>query len=202
MTIKKDQIDENEENQQSELVTSQDVFAGESRRRFTRAGLAASGVVFTLASAPVLGCTAQSPSGFASGNLSHSGNTQSDACSPCYWCSKETWGHGIKRDSSSTKNDGTKFRVLFPTCSSGSKYYSSTCSDLIEGQSFDSANGYLGMYLVAAYLNSISGWTSFLPPAKIQQMFTEWQSHGYFSPSPGVQWNATKIVTYLKSTWF
>ena len=58
------------------------------------------------------------------------------------------------------------------------------------------------MYLVAAYLNSVSGWTNFLPPAKIQQMFTEWQAQGYFAPSPGVRWNAAQIVTYLKSTWY
>lgn len=177
-------------------------FSGESRRRFTKAGLATTGVLMTMASRPVLACTTQSPSGFQSGNQSHRGVPQSNyACSPCYWAGTTNWPANLKHDNPDKKNNGTKFQQVFTDCSKSSKYYGVTCSDLVAGLSFDNANYYIGMYLMAAYLNSASHWTPFLTTDKIRQMFTQWQSQGRFSPSPGVYWNAAQIVTYLKATW-
>ena len=59
----------------------------ESRRRFGKSGVAASGVILTLASRPVLaGWECLSPSGFQSGNLST--HVQPPLCegrTPGYW---------------------------------------------------------------------------------------------------------------------
>ena len=75
MTINLDKNDELEKQQLSQDVADQIKFSGESRRRFATSSLAASGIILTLASRPVLGQTAfcLSPSGFISGNTSQHG---------------------------------------------------------------------------------------------------------------------------------
>jgi hypothetical protein len=70
--------------------------------------------------------------------------------------------------------------------------------DLLTPQDFDTNK--LGMHLVAAYLNSISGLTPFLTVETLESMFTEWQAQGYFSPTATVHWNAAQIVDYLTQT--
>ncbi|MCU6434150.1 hypothetical protein LPB67_10255 [Undibacterium sp. Jales W-56] len=202
MTIQ-DQQTENDGRSLSELKSElAPQFPGEARRRFTKAGLATTGVLVTMASRPVLGCTTQSPSGFQSGNQSHRGVPQrSNACPPAYWAGTTHWPSGLKQDNPNKKNNGTKFQEIFTDCAKSSKYYGVTCSDLVAGQSFDSSNYYIGMHLMAAYLNSLNHWTPFLTTQKIRDMFTQWQSKGKFSPSSGVYWNAAQIVTYLKATW-
>lgn len=78
MTINVDQNDELEKQQLSQDTADQIKFSGESRRKFAMSGLAASGIILTLASRPVLGDTfCLSPSGFISGNTSQHG-----ACPP------------------------------------------------------------------------------------------------------------------------
>ncbi|TFH07790.1 MAG: hypothetical protein E4H07_08635, partial [Nitrosomonadales bacterium] len=73
--------------QLSECIEGKTKSIDPSRRRFTKSGLAASGVILTLASRPVLanlGC--KSPSGFVSGNVSAQGTPL--ACTgetPDYW---------------------------------------------------------------------------------------------------------------------
>lgn len=70
--------------------------------------------------------------------------------------------------------------------------------NLLSHQSFDKQN--LGMHLVASYLNAMAGWTSFLTVQRIQSMFSEWSSRGYFEPTAGVKWDAAQIVDYLQLT--
>lgn len=75
MTINVDQNDEPTKQQLSQDAADQIKFSGESRRRFATSGLAASGIILTLASRPVLGQTfCLSPSGFVSGNTSQHGD--------------------------------------------------------------------------------------------------------------------------------
>jgi hypothetical protein len=163
----------------------------ESRRRFGKSGLAASGVLLTLASRPVLGCeVCKSPSGFLSGNLStHGSPAICQGRSPGYWKNHQSWP---------IANRSTcKFSSAF-TCRPRSPYASVTMLTLLSHQSFDSNN--LGMHLVAAYLNAMQGWTPFLTVERIQSMFVEWQATGYFSPTAGVKWSAAQIVDYIKRT--
>lgn len=162
-----------------------------SRRRFGKSGLAASGVLITLASRPVLGTeVCKSPSGFLSGNLSTHG--PAPICkgrSPGYWKNHTKWP---------IPNRTTcKFSSVF-TCPRGSPYAKVTMLELLSHQSFDSQN--LGMHLVASYLNAVAGWTSFLTVQRIQSMFSEWSSRGYFEPTAGVRWDAAQIVDYLQLT--
>jgi hypothetical protein len=162
---------------------------GESRRCFTKSGLAVTGVLVTLASRPVLGSpVCKSPSGFLSGNLSTHGATPICAGrSPGYWKNNLSWPININ----------TKFSHVF-SCSPQSPYLTTTMLDLLTPQDFDKNN--LGMHLVAAYLNAVSGWTPFLSVEAIKSMFTEWQAQGYFSPTATVHWSAAQIVDYLTQT--
>lgn len=171
-------------------AVDQTKLASESRRRFGKSGLAASGIILTLASRPALGCSiCQSPSGFQSGNLSHHG--QATVCQgrpPSYW-----EGCGPRWP---TSCDG-KFGKVF-ACHHGSPYASVTLLEMVGGHGSDSHG--ICMYLTAAYLNAISGWTPFLTEETIQSIFTEWQAKGYFEPIATVKWYSAEIVNYLSGT--
>jgi hypothetical protein len=162
-----------------------------SRRRFGKSGLAASGVLITLASRPVLGTeVCKSPSGFLSGNLSTHGPAPiCQGRSPGYWKNHTKWPISNRTT--------CKFSSVF-TCPRGSPYAKVTMFELLSHQTFDSHN--LGMHLVASYLNAMAGWTSFLTVQRIQSMFSEWSSRGYFEPTAGVRWDAAQIVDYLQLT--
>jgi hypothetical protein len=170
----------------------------ESRRRFGMAGVAASGILLTLASRPVLGAEVlcKSPSGWLSGNNSiHGPAPVCTGVSPGYWKNHTTWPI--------PNRDTALFRFAFPSCASGSVYYDDTMLKLLDPQSYDKHN--LAMHLVAAYLNAVDGRTPFLPVATVQAMFTEWQNtgghpQGYYTPTAGVQWNASTIVAYITAT--
>lgn len=163
----------------------------DSRRRFGRSGLVASGVLATLVSRPVLGTqVCKSPSGFLSGNLSTHGKPP--ICmgrSPGYWKNRTNWPIPNRKT--------CLFSSVF-TCKSGTGYKTVTMFDLLSHKSFDSQN--LGMHLVAAYLNAKAGWTPFLTVERIQSMFSEWSATGYFAPTAGVKWNAAQIVDYIQRT--
>jgi hypothetical protein len=163
----------------------------ESRRRFGMAGLAASGVLATLASRPVLGAeVCKSPSGFLSGNLSTHGTPPVCAGrSPGYWKTHTNWPIPNRTT--------VKFKSVF-TCSKASPYYNITMFNLLDPQSFDQHN--LGMHLVSAYLNAKAGWTPFLTVERIVSMWAELKLTGYFTPTAGVKWNAEQVVDYLKKT--
>jgi len=171
-------------------VLEQSSTANPSRRRFAQSGLGISGVILSLASRPVLGAVVcKSPSGFLSGNASTHG--QQPVCqgrSPGYWKNHQgNWP--VATD--------TQFSSVFAS-SPSSVYAQYTFLQLLTPQQDDQHN--LGMHLVAAYLNAVSGWTPFLTVETILSMFSEWQSKGTFSPTATVQWTAPEIVYYLKAT--
>jgi len=200
----------------------------ESRRRFGKSGLAASGVILTLASRPVLaGWECLSPSGFQSGNVSSHG--QPALCSgrtPGYWQAPgKQWPYpytqgtctNIKNPSSNDPVDwknGTPFSGTFSCGGNGAVYQScclpvknSPCKPtnplslmqvLLLGGKDDRYQ--LGAHIVAAILNAKMGWTPVLTVAAVKNMFNEWAAKGYYEPSAGVKWSAADIVTYLKTT--
>lgn len=195
MTTEEFQKGEMRKQQLTPVTTDQSRPVNESRRRFTRSGVAASGVLLTLASRPVLGdVVCKSPSGFLSGNQSHHGTPPT--ClgrSPGYW--KNHGGWPVPTD--------TKFIDIFH-CDALSVYAKYTFLDLIDPKQDDTSK--LGMHLVAAFLNARMGWTPFLKEETILAMFTEWQATstattiGTFSPTATVHWDAAQIVAYLTAT--
>jgi hypothetical protein len=162
--------------------------ASESRRRFGKAGLAASGVILTLASKSALGCQNVSPSGFVSGNVSGHLTEGTAGYSPGYWKNHSHWPINID----------TEFGQIFGPLSIHSPYKNVSFLTLLTPQHYD--DNKLGMHLVAAYLNAEAGMTPYLTTQTIVQIFTEWQAQGYYVPTGNVHWNAGQIVTYLEST--
>ncbi len=111
----------------------------ESRRRFTKSGVAVSGVLLTLASRPSLGGgggliggnTCQSPSGFISGNLSHHGTHQGGGGQTCqHWITNcNSWVNCDKSRSFCTEfnfspNGGSSYgcNVVYNFPKSGPQY--------------------------------------------------------------------------------
>lgn len=190
MTIKKGQKQTEDNNPGLANVDEGLNHAASSRRQFAKTSLGISGVILSLASRPVLGdVVCKSPSGFLSGNAStHGPQPVCQGRSPGYWKNHvDSWP--ISTD--------TQFNSVFPT-SPSSVYAQYTFLQLLDPKPDDFQK--LGMHLVAAYLNAISGWTPFLTVETILAMFAEWQSKGTFSPTATVQWSAAEIVNYLKAT--
>jgi hypothetical protein len=187
---------------------------GAARRRFTRAGAAASGVLLTLHSQP--GMTAvicAGPSGFQSGLIS-ARNPDPGACSgrsPGYWKNVEVSGGGNgKGPKHNLPNKvwppgataDTLFRSVFTcTASMADTYGSDTCTlDWIMGTNAGWDKDNLGAHLVAAYLNVLAGYTGYLTVNKLTNIWNELRDYGYFTPTAGVQWSRAQVVQYLSGT--
>src|SRR5471032_220537 len=158
------------------------------RRRFGRAGLGASGVLLTLACKPVLGATAQSPSGFLSANQSTHGRPEiSNGRRPEYWCGGAHWPIAPT----------TRFSQVF-SCGFGTSLAGATLAETIVPRSHDPQQ--LACYLTAALFNARSGRTPFLREETLQAMFLEWRTLVEFSPTAPDEWGAAEIVQYLRAT--
>lgn len=189
----------------------------ESRRGFTRSGLAVSGVLLTLASRPVLGnSVCKTPSGFLSGNVStHGTPVTCSGRTPGYWgtntLSSHRWpqpyltGTCINRKQSQDYRSwkgGTMFNDTFlgfkciGPASALAPY--SMLQVILLGGGDDTYQ--LGAHCVAALLNARSGLTPVLTEADIRNMYNEWATKGYFEPTAGVKWDGSQIVDYLKMT--
>lgn len=187
----------------------------ESRRGFTKSGLAMSGVILTLASRPVMACTCKSPSGFLSGNVSAPNTTlKCYGLSPGYWKNHpEAWPSPYKAGTCTgtvkvcsnpanwTTIGATKFASVFNCNNHGSIYAKYTMFQVVSagGGSVDPQE--LGAHIVAALLNARKGLTPVLTEAKVINMFNEWNQNGYFEPTAGVKWYGEDIVDYIVSTF-
>lgn len=183
----------------------------ESRRRFTKSGLAISGVILTLASRPVLGdFVCKSPSGFLSGNVSVNGAPQTcSGLTPGYWGNKpENWPSPYKAGTCSiscnhpknwTTASATMFAAVFNCNNHGSIYSAYTMFQVIWlGGGGDPDQ--LGAHIVSALINARSGYTPVLTETQVINMFNEWNQNGYFEPTAGVKWYGADIVAYLQAT--
>jgi hypothetical protein len=181
----------------------------ESRRRFTKSGVAVSGVLLTLASRPVLGkgggwggngggggppgkcCKA--PSAWMSGDKSFHGPAPvCEGRPPKYWKDRpQQWPVNCADDG---------FQKYF-TCGPGFRYAKFTMLQVCGnsyGESLEIAE--LCSRLVAAYLNCKQGWTPFLKEETVRAIFTECVTKGYFSPTAGVNWSVRECINYLTAT--
>ncbi len=55
-------------------------------------------------------------------------------------------------------------------------------------------------HIVAALLNVASGWTPVLTISRVQDIWNEYATKGYYEPTAGVKWYHDDIVNYLLST--
>jgi hypothetical protein len=195
--------------QLSECIEGKTKSIDPSRRRFTKSGLAASGVILTLASRPVLanlGC--KSPSGFVSGNVSAQGTPL--ACTgetPDYWGAHPADWTGYEAGTYDSSKGGTELEKWVGGTPFSSAFLGSTRFDdhsMMQVIWMDPGEdpSKLGAHCVAALLNAAGGRTnSALTDTQIIAMFHEWEMNGFYEPTAGFQWTADEIVTYIQSTF-
>lgn len=173
---------------------------GASRRRFTRVGAGAAGVMLTLHSQPGMACTYCGISASAAvsaigqkkaiGTLSHHGPAPvCNGIRPSDWCSKTSWPSGCNKSDSFSKHF---------SCKTGSDYAKASCNSIINGADCDSSR--MAQYMLAAYLNVLSGRVNFLSIATLREVWADWVKYGYYAPMAGQQWYANDIVGYLYGT--
>lgn len=175
---------------------------GASRRRFARAGAGVTGVLLTLASHPGMACSVnQGPSGWQSVNtakskgltVSHKVNLPSSGLPPLTWGTHSGW------PCSTT--------LLFGKVFSCKKASSATCANATlmahcSGKAGVTGDkGKIAALLSAAYLNVLSKRSPFLNQQILQNIWSEYELTGKYTPMAGVTpWNAVTIVTYLSGT--
>lgn len=174
-----------------------------SRRRLLRGGLAAAPVLMTVASRPVMAqdCTTSS----AHTSLGGSREIVQQSCTgrgPAYWIAQngsKAWPSGYLMQTQGSSKVATTFGSVF-----GSAYgYGelSMLQVLQAGQSsFDKAG--LAAHLVAAVLNAEAAYTpaTVLSIAKAQDIWSDYNSRGYFEPTAGVRWDSAQTIDWLKTT--
>lgn len=172
-----------------------------NRRRFASAGAKASGVILTLVSTPGMACVCKSPSGSLSNGLSAHG-TQTVVCnglSPGYWKHwTGKWPAGCY-PSTSSSHQATTFASVFPFGWT-SLYQTGTMMAVLTNNVSTQDPYNLGMHLVAAYLNVMSGKINFFTVTTLKAIWHDLYAYGYYSPTAGVKWNASQVAAYLQST--
>ncbi|TWI46037.1 hypothetical protein IP92_03470 [Pseudoduganella flava] len=168
---------------------------GTARRRFTRAGVAASGVLLTLHSQPGMACEiCTTPSGYLSGGLQSFRGPQPVCAgrSPGYW-KTHSWPGGT--------NKTQLYAKVFACNSLNTKTYGAvTQAGILETKSWDRYG--IGRHLMACYLNVKAGLSTFQTVPMLQRIWNEYQAKGYYTPTAGVRWDGAKIVEYLQGTMY
>jgi hypothetical protein len=183
------------DNTETEALPGPDAQSGlknAGRRRFGKSGMAATGVLATLGSGPVLGRTFQCT---ASGHASIGASvTTVDGCrlgrSPGYWKTHDQsyWPKGVQTTMT--------FKSIFGSAPPGTNV-NITLLEVLQLQGDYS----LARHTVAAYLNACAGLTlPFLTSAQVVAMWKALVSPGYYVPTPGVKWYGLDVDNYLQFT--
>jgi hypothetical protein len=170
--------------------------SGLARRGFAKLGAGAGGVLLTLASQPGMAQTVcASPSqSLSKWKSTHAGvPVQCAGVSPGYWAQTfHSWPSPLQ-SSRATLTFGYMFQ-----CGGRTDYSNILVQKLLWPQKFDTYN--IGRHFAATYLNIKANKISFLTIDGIRAMWYEWLTTGFYRPTAGVKWDATQIVSYLKST--
>lgn len=170
-----------------------------ARRRFIKGAAAASPILLSLVSRPVMGttryCTA---SGFMSGNLSRPSNF--DGCggrSPGYWKTHSPWPFPYK--SGEKKNDafvgGTKFHAVFAK----GKYNYGNKSML---EVLWTAPGSFAFHTIAALLNAASGFNGYtLTTSQVIQIWNSIMASGTYQTSNGIPMHEADAKAFFENTY-
>lgn len=187
---------------------------GAARRRFTRLGAGATGVILTLHSQPGMaaeGLKCVAPSGFMSmktaaattTSLSPQGNCSSNR-SHGYWKNHaDDWARLAGVD------HAAKFGNVFLATGNYEGLAEVSLMDVLtrptkEIKEIDQSN--VAMQTVTAFLNarvaSLDGTPTVLPEELVQEIWGQYVRHGYYSPSTGAFiWHGAMIAEYLESTF-
>lgn len=173
---------------------------GAARRRFTRVGAGASGVLLTLASQPGMAAVCATPSGSLSTGMTSRAPNTAVTCggfSPGNR-KKGKWPQGADKDA--------LFGTIFP-CSANSSVMAGLTMHAVltnNDESVDKHN--TGAHVVAAYLNFLDKPSYVITPAILSKIWKEYQDtggqeFGYYVPSVNHQWFGDDIVQYIRSTF-
>lgn len=187
---------------------------GAARRRFTRMGAGATGVILTLHSQPGMaarGMTGNNapcvaPSGFMSITTTASRSPQ-DSCaynrSHGYWKNHpEAW------KSHAGVDYNTKFGKVFPAIGRYAGLAEVTLMEVLDPskavKEIDHNN--VAMQSVTALLNaratSYAGVPSILPEESVMEIWNEFAANGYYTPRSGASiWSGEQTAQYLESTF-
>lgn len=195
----------------------------EGRRKLLKLGVGTAPVLMALASRSAFACHSTKASAFCSVNNSRPDVLQSsNGCSPSYWKTNTdpNWPSPCK--SHTTKTGGktvtaTTFKSVFGTrAPSGTD--STTLLEVLESGSSSGDRG-VARACVAAYLNARSNRTpsTILSANDVVNIWSEYRSRGYYTPTAGVKWYADSpklpviqgantggkggIIGYLNTTW-
>lgn len=164
-----------------------------SRRRLLQGGLAATPVLMTLISRPVLAqSTCTTPSGFVSANASHPGAPVCSGNGPTTWYNNRntSWPSPYK------PNDNFKKYFTPDLMLPGNN--NPKLEDVVNPSQTTNA---VARYVVAALLNAgPPSLTPVLSANAVKSIWTEFATGGSFSPSAGAHWTADEIVDYVRST--
>jgi hypothetical protein len=183
---------------------------GLARRRFTRAGAGAAGVILTLHSQPgmaadVLPCV--SPSGFMSMKPGASARPQ-QSCS--YNLSHGYWKkHPDEWQTRAGMSSAALFGTLFACSGNYVGLANVTMMQVVDPtdavKAIDHSN--VAMQCVSALLNAraarIAGIPSVLPEEKVMEIWNDFVTKGYYAPGGkgATPWTGGQIATYLESTF-
>ena len=175
---------------------------GASRRRFAKASAGATGVLLTLHSQPGMACTycGISPSLAVSAinqkvpisKLSHHG--PAPVCNgkmPWWWADQGNWPRGCDPDA--------PFKKYFSCGGRSAPFAEVSARKILAGAPCDAGLD-LGKFILASYLNAVSGRVNFLSVQSLQQVWGEWNVQGYYAPMAGQKWYPSDIVGYLYGT--
>ena len=173
---------------------------GAARRRFTRAGVGASGVLMTLASQPGMAAVCATPSGsLSSGMTSRAPNTQvtCGGVSPGYWKNHD-WPAGTSRTA--------RFGDIFPCGPSSLVMSNMTMYDVLCNADTNVDKFNTASHVVSAYCNYRQDPTYVITPTILSKMWKEYQDTGgqavgYYVPAVNHKWYGFDIVNYIVSTF-
>lgn len=182
---------------------------GAARRRFTRIGAGATGVILTLHSQPGMAamnnamCVA--PSGFMS--MTAASRSPQDSCS--YNRSHGYWkNHPEEWKSRAGIDYGAKFGKIFRASGRYAELADVTLMEVMDPtpaiKAIDQNN--VAMQSVAALLNAraaaYAGVPSVLPEESVMEIWNEFAAKGYYTPSSGASiWSGAQTAEYLESTF-
>jgi hypothetical protein len=173
-----------------------------NRRRLVGGGLGAAPLLMTLVSRPVLGQDCQTPSQWGSMPTSHAHGRlpPCNGASATFWSQPQNFDEWpspyYPKDVGGQSGRGVSATRFTPTFSPSPYPPETTFLDVLtNGGLADS----VARQLVAARLNVAKGWVPVLDEARIQDIWFEYTSKGYFEPTAGVKWYEPEIVAYLES---
>lgn len=193
------------------------------RRRFLRAGAAASPAVLSLASQPALGVNCFTPSRSLSRNTSVSQQGKYGEClraeSPGNYKAQQDPNAGAYHWPASVP-PSTLFHSVFTAQGSrtgtifikpnpsGVGHISMTMGEVLD-LTGNADPGKVAFHLIGAYLNAKGGNGAVInlgtlgPGETVESIiigvWSEWVSKGYYEPMAGMQWGSEQIVNYLKT---